>query len=316
MIPEKLYHATYKQFLKSIQQDGLGNTKNKMWEDSKSGVVYLANDPWVAESYAETSEWVDEQEDPDIYLDNIIILEIDTSKLDTDKLEIDKNVLLDEEEENATWEYYGVIPWEVCKIFDSSLQEWKSIDSDSEDFTSNFEKLVDHLKTIFGWCVIKLTAHILDVKLAFGYNRQQLLIQYEPKQRDFTVQIKDNVNNQIILDVSSLNNWDAVLTKLQEKGYIKDKKLCESISTIDEFKLYENLWIPEITPTEEKLIDLFWAGIKNYSSDIWFDSSTNEKEEILWQALEQLNEPIDKDRAIELFWDWADGLEEDSFIDF
>ena len=35
----------------------------------------------------------------------------------------DKNVLLDEEEENTTWEYHGVIPWEACKIFDSSISE-------------------------------------------------------------------------------------------------------------------------------------------------------------------------------------------------
>ena len=122
-IPEKLYHATYKSFLKSIQQKGLGNTKRKMWSDSKTGVVYLADDPWVAESYAETSEWVDDQEDPDKYLDNIIILEVDPSKLDSTKIFIDRNVLLDEGEENATWEYHGVIPWEACKIFDSNISE-------------------------------------------------------------------------------------------------------------------------------------------------------------------------------------------------
>lgn len=122
-MPDKLYHATYKTFLKSIQQKGLGNTKIKMWSDSKPGVVYLADDPWVAESYAEESEWVDEREDPDRYLDNIIILEIDVAKLDKDKLEVDKNVLLDEDEANATWEYHGIIPWEACKIFESNLNE-------------------------------------------------------------------------------------------------------------------------------------------------------------------------------------------------
>ena len=120
MFPKKLYHATYRPFLKSIQQKGLGNTKRKMWSDSKRGVVYLANDPWVAESYAEESEWVDERDDPDKYFDNIIILEIDTSKLDATKLFVDSNVLLDEDEENATWEYHGIIPWEACKIFEDT----------------------------------------------------------------------------------------------------------------------------------------------------------------------------------------------------
>lgn len=122
-VPEKLYHATYLPFLDSIKAKGLGNTENKMWSDSKTGVVYLANDPWVAESYAEESEWLEEIDDPDKYLNNIIILEVDVSKLDSNRLFIDSNVLLDEQEENATWEYHGIIPWEAIKIFNSSIAE-------------------------------------------------------------------------------------------------------------------------------------------------------------------------------------------------
>lgn len=131
---DKLYHATYKQFLNSIKTKGLGNTRRKMWSDSKTGVVYLADDPWVAESYAETSDWVEERDDPDIYLDNIVILEIDTSKLDASKLFVDSNVLLDKGEENSTWEYHGIIPWEACKIFDSSIAE------DFEEFSTMWVK--------------------------------------------------------------------------------------------------------------------------------------------------------------------------------
>jgi hypothetical protein len=77
----------------------------------------------VAESYAEESEYIDSVEDPDDYLDNIIILEVDTSKLDSSKLYIDENVLLDADEEGSTWEYHGIIPWEAIKIFDSSIAE-------------------------------------------------------------------------------------------------------------------------------------------------------------------------------------------------
>jgi len=122
-VPSKLYHATYRQFLNSIKKKGLGNTKRKMWSDSKPGVVYLADDPWVAESYAEESEYIDSVEDPDDYLDNIIILEVDVSNLDSSKLYIDENVILDDGELNSTWEYHGVIPWEVIKIFNSSIAE-------------------------------------------------------------------------------------------------------------------------------------------------------------------------------------------------
>jgi hypothetical protein len=124
MIPEKLYHATYIQFLNSIKTNGLGKTENKMWSDSKPGVVYLADDPCVAESYAEESEWLEDKEDYEEYLESIVILEIDTNKLDRDKLFIDKNVLLYPGEENTTWEYHGIIPWEACKIFSSDVAEY------------------------------------------------------------------------------------------------------------------------------------------------------------------------------------------------
>ena len=77
----------------------------------------------MAESYAEEAEWLDEIGEPDKYLDNIIVLEIDVAKLDINKFEIDSNVLLDEGEENTTWEYHGIIPWEACKIFNSSIVE-------------------------------------------------------------------------------------------------------------------------------------------------------------------------------------------------
>lgn len=106
-----LYHATYKPFLNSIKKNGLGNTNRKMYSDSKGkGVVYLTDDADVATSYAEESEWVEEQEDPDKYLDNIIILKIDVSKLDQDKLFSDENV---RSIDDATYEYHGIIPFDA-----------------------------------------------------------------------------------------------------------------------------------------------------------------------------------------------------------
>lgn len=103
-VPSILYHATYKPLLAKIKQDGLDTTKSKKaWEDSKPGLVYLATDIDVAGSYAEASEMV-----PDSYIDNIVILHIDTSKLDPTKLSIDKNV---QDNEGDTLEYSGVIPY-------------------------------------------------------------------------------------------------------------------------------------------------------------------------------------------------------------
>ena len=108
-IPQYLYHATYKPLLKKIKEKGLDTSDSKKaWDDSVSGYVYLALDPYVAESYAEESEMV-----PESWLDNIIILKIDTNKIDKSKLFVDQNV---QDNEGDTLEYRGVIPWESLSL--------------------------------------------------------------------------------------------------------------------------------------------------------------------------------------------------------
>ena len=100
-----LYHATYKPLIPKIKTKGLDTRKAQMaWEDSKPGYVYLAKDPEVAASYAETSDMV-----PDDWLDEIIILTIDSNKLDPEKLFIDQNV---QDNQGDTLEYRGEIPYE------------------------------------------------------------------------------------------------------------------------------------------------------------------------------------------------------------
>jgi predicted chitinase len=97
-----LYHATYKPFLDSIMKNGLGGSgAQTQWEDSKPGYVYLAKDPDVAISHAEANEEV-----PDEYIDDIVLLIIDASKLDYAKLEDDPNVM----DDDSTLAYNGVIP--------------------------------------------------------------------------------------------------------------------------------------------------------------------------------------------------------------
>lgn len=102
-IPATLYHATYRPLLKSIKKYGLGGDKAQAkWEDSKPGVVYLALDKDVAESYAETSDVV-----PDEWLDEIVILKVSTAGLDLNNFNIDSNV---QDNEGDTLEYHGIIP--------------------------------------------------------------------------------------------------------------------------------------------------------------------------------------------------------------
>jgi hypothetical protein len=131
--PQYLYHATYKPLLKKIKEKGLDtNDSKKAWDDSVSGYVYLALDPYVAESYAEESEMV-----PESWLDNIIILKVDTSKLDKSKLFIDQNV---QNNEGDTLEYRGTIPWEALslqtlnEVGEATLKPYKWEEVDREGY--------------------------------------------------------------------------------------------------------------------------------------------------------------------------------------
>jgi RNA:NAD 2'-phosphotransferase (TPT1/KptA family) len=110
-IPKILYHATYRPLLDSIIKNGLGNTDQKWWEDSEPGAVYLARDPDSAYDFAETAETP-----PDEYIDDIVVLAIDTKYLDYNELEIDPNNYV-ENEEDSTLIYYGIIDPESISIY-------------------------------------------------------------------------------------------------------------------------------------------------------------------------------------------------------
>lgn len=105
-----LYHATYKPLLKKIKEKGIDTSDSKKaWDDSISGYVYLAKDPDVAASYAESSEMVS-----DTWLDQIIVLTIDVTQLDNNKLFVDQNV---QDNEGDTIEYRGIIPFSaIAKV--------------------------------------------------------------------------------------------------------------------------------------------------------------------------------------------------------
>jgi len=126
-----LYHATYGPLLDKIEKNGLDTSDSeKAWDDSVPGYVYLAKDLDVATSYAEASDMV-----PEEWLDEIIVLTIDKSKLDLDKLFIDQNV---QDNEGDTLEYRGVIPWGAIKSWSYAddipkLKKLKTQDKKDED---------------------------------------------------------------------------------------------------------------------------------------------------------------------------------------
>ena len=112
-LPSVLYHATFEPYIESIKQYGLGGkTSPKNYEDSKEGVVYLAIDPDMAESFAETTDIA-----PEEYLDQIVILEVDTSQLDKTKLFKDMNYFVMNTVTNpVSFEYHSVIPPSALRI--------------------------------------------------------------------------------------------------------------------------------------------------------------------------------------------------------
>lgn len=103
-IPRFLYHATYGPVLNSIRANGIDSKVGRLnYNNSLRGVVYLAIDPDVAESYAEVSETVS-----DDWLDEIVILKIDTTTLHSEKFHPDRNV---RNFNGQTLEYHGAIPY-------------------------------------------------------------------------------------------------------------------------------------------------------------------------------------------------------------
>lgn len=111
-VPPVLYHATYEPLLKSVQGEGLGGLRDTQYEDSVRGVVYLALDPDVAFSYAETSDAAWDKFETDEGLP-IVTLEIDTSQLDKKLFKIDSNVM---DNQGETLEYHGVVPPQAISV--------------------------------------------------------------------------------------------------------------------------------------------------------------------------------------------------------
>lgn len=131
-----LYHATYKPFLDSIMKNGLGGSgAQTQWEDSKPGYVYLAKDPEVAVSHAEANEEV-----PDEYIDDIVVLSIDASQLDQDNLEDDPNVM----DDDSTLAYKGIIP---SNAFSVQIDELKIQKPDPKDTLGVKRREMPQIKT-------------------------------------------------------------------------------------------------------------------------------------------------------------------------
>ena len=110
-IPLVLYHATFRHNLESIKKEGLNPYLNgivKCWPDCENG-IYLHIDPDVAMSYAETTDNPNISEE---WLDNIIVLEINTISLDKNLFVTDPNLV---DPTTDSFLYRGIIPYSSVK---------------------------------------------------------------------------------------------------------------------------------------------------------------------------------------------------------
>ena len=84
-VPSVLYHATFKRLLPSIRKNGLGNyqhIRHINFENDSRG-VFMHRNPEEAKDYVEASE---NDNIPDDWFDEIIVIPINTSSLDLSRL--------------------------------------------------------------------------------------------------------------------------------------------------------------------------------------------------------------------------------------
>lgn len=64
----------------------------------------------------------------------------------------------------------------------------------------------------------------------------------------------------------------------------------------------------------EKVIDYFFEKLGSWDYESWSSAGASAKEEIVKGALVDLEvKPENKEKVYELFWMWADGIDEDAF---
>lgn len=66
----------------------------------------------------------------------------------------------------------------------------------------------------------------------------------------------------------------------------------------------------------EKIIDYFWEELESWDYDSWTSSSSSDKEDMVKGVILELEIPSELEEEVyELFYDWSDGIDEDSFMD-
>ena len=109
---KKLYHATYNKFRDTILSEGLRTEMKPNWKGMQHcGVIYLASDAEIAESFVECADVDDETMES-----GICIFELDSLDIDETMLKQDPNIILEDDEEAYSFIYPQYIPATALKL--------------------------------------------------------------------------------------------------------------------------------------------------------------------------------------------------------
>lgn len=118
-VPKYLYHATFRPLVKSIKKSGIipGGNDIRAFDWCDKNYVYLTVSDGMAESFIDCAENDDIPED---WFGDYVILTIDTDKLDKTNLARDINFnSSDEDEDNfSSYMYAGTIPTSAIVSYD------------------------------------------------------------------------------------------------------------------------------------------------------------------------------------------------------
>jgi len=107
-VPDKLYHATFGAYLKSVNEEGLITDRNKTYVDCKPGYVYLTEQKDNAISFCEAADDIPEE----IHKSGVYCFEVDMTTVDKSLAILDPNILDIEfyEEGQRAYAFKGNIP--------------------------------------------------------------------------------------------------------------------------------------------------------------------------------------------------------------
>jgi hypothetical protein len=142
-------------------------------------------------------------------------------------------------------------------------------------------------------------------------------MKYEILFNDRHTEIVDHETMEnLVYELESFERDD--VSQIHEYDESKPDEVGKTIWTEEEglFVSYGELESSSDLPEDiqDKLIDRFWDGLKGWDYDSWMSSGSSDKESIVTDILPEF-EGIDEESIYDLFYEWASGLEEDSFSD-